>query len=145
MEHALSGKSGDLCASAIILEHALALCGGAAGQQMEGADLASSRYIQCRAYLVKNFASLQSVTQVAKACAVTPSYLSRLFKRFDHETPYQLLRRLRMEEARRRLRAPNSMAKTVAIDLGFGSLAHFSRVFKQYHGLTPQEVKRTAL
>jgi Helix-turn-helix domain len=63
-------------------------------------------------------------------------YLCRLFARFHNESPYQFLKRLRMDHASRILLARDATVKSMAAALGFEPF-HFSRVFKSVHPQWP--------
>ena len=65
------------------------------------------------------------------------AYLCRLFRRYDHQSPYLFLTRLKMNEAASQLQQPGALVKNVAADLGFSNPFHFSRVFKSIFGVAP--------
>ena len=73
---------------------------------------------------------------------MNPPYLCRLFRRYDQQTPYQYLMRLKMNAAAERLQDPGALVKQVAAELGFGDPFHFSRVFKSIFGLSPEAFRR---
>ena len=54
-----------------------------------------------------------------------------LFRRYDHQTPYQFLMRLKMNLAAERLQNPGVLVKQVATELRFDDPFHFSRAFKK--------------
>lgn len=66
-----------------------------------------------------------------------PPTSCRLFARFHNESPYQFLKRLRMEHASRILLARDATVKSMAAALGFAEPFHFSRVFKSVHPQWP--------
>jgi AraC-like DNA-binding protein len=103
----------------------------------EAVTAAFATYQRCRTQIDKSWASLPSLAAAARVCHVDAAYLCRLWRRFDHETPYQYLQRLKMTDAARRLHAPGRTVKAVAADLGYGDAFHFSRVFKRVMGLSP--------
>lgn len=127
-----------------VLEHALLLCAQSRGPRRTGADPAYATYLRCRNFLFRQYPVVVSVVQAARSCGVSAPYLTRLFQRYDTETPYECLRRLKLNEAFYRLRLPNAQAKAVAAELGFKSAAHFSRAFKKFHGMAPRESMRSA-
>jgi AraC-like DNA-binding protein len=73
---------------------------------------------------------------------VDAAYLCRLFRRYDHQTPYQFLLRLKMNLAAERLQNPGVLVKQVAAELGFHDPFHFSRAFKSILGLSPEAFRR---
>jgi AraC-like DNA-binding protein len=102
-------------------------------------------YRRCRATIEARAAELSTLEQAARACHVAPSYLCRLFGRYDRETPYQMMQRLRMQRAAALLLEPDAMVKNVATELGFSDPFHFSHVFKRHFGVPPSQiVKRTS-
>ncbi len=49
------------------------------------------------------------------------------------------------EEAKRLLRYSDKSVAAISAYLGFSSSGHFSRVFKKYAGITPNEYRETHL
>ena len=70
------------------------------------------------------------------------AYLCRLFQKFDHQTPYQFLMRLKMTLAAEWLLQPGALVKQVAERAGFGDQFHFSRAFKSVFGAAPEIFRR---
>jgi len=102
-------------------------------------------YRRCRATLEARAADIRTLEEAARLCHVAPSYLCRLFGRYDRETPYQMMQRLRMQRAAALLLEPGAMVKTVAAELGFSDPFHFSHAFKRHFGVPPvQIVRRTS-
>ena len=99
-------------------------------------------YRRCRQYIEDHFMALVSLDQIAAECHVNAPYLCRLFRRFDHQRPYQLLVRLQMGHAAELLQQPGALVKEVAADMGCSDPYHFSRVFKRVHGIPPSEFIR---
>jgi AraC-like DNA-binding protein len=98
---------------------------------------AFSTYQQCREHLQKHFLRLKTLDQLARECHADRAYLCRLFRRYDHQSPYQYLLRLKMNAAAERLRNPGALVKQVAEQIGFHDPFHFSRAFKGVFGLSP--------
>jgi transcriptional regulator GlxA family with amidase domain len=65
-----------------------------------------------------------------------------LFRRYDHESPYQYLLRLKMNYAAERLQQTGVLVKQIAEEAGFADAFHFSRVFRKTLGLAPKDFKR---
>jgi AraC-like DNA-binding protein len=104
--------------------------------------LAFTTYQQCRQYIQQQFQRLKTLQQIAAECHLNPAYLCRLFRRYDQQTPYQYLLRLKMNLAAERLQQPAALVKQVAEETGFGSPFHFSRAFKAVFGLSPDTFRR---
>jgi AraC-like DNA-binding protein len=99
--------------------------------------LAFATYRQCRDHISRHFQRLRSVKEIARECHLDDAYLCRLFKRYDQETPYRFLVRLKMNYAAERLQSPATLVKQVAEDAGFANPFHFSRAFKSMFGISP--------
>jgi AraC-like DNA-binding protein len=103
---------------------------------------ALATYQRCRQAIEDRFLSLHTLEGLASECHVDPAYLCRLFRRFDHESPYRLLIRMKMRHAAQRLQTGGVSVKQAAGEVGFDDPAHFSRVFKKTEGLAPAHFVR---
>lgn len=77
---------------------------------------------------------------ICAAAQLSPSYLSRAFKRHYGMTPHAFLVNRRIQFARRQLREGKLIAD-VALDSGFADQAHFQRAFKQHLAATPGQYR----
>lgn len=102
--------------------------------------LAFTTYQKCRNHIDRHFLRLRSLQQIASECHVDDAYLCRLFKNYDHETPYHHLIRLKMIHAAGRL--PGIPIKQIAEETGFMNPFHFSRVFKSVFGASPRALTK---
>ncbi|MBX7209288.1 MAG: AraC family transcriptional regulator [Verrucomicrobiaceae bacterium] len=142
IDHALrAGSLGLRCATAA-LEHALVLCADGRQPAVTNLDPAYATYLRCRGHLLRNYPVLASIEEAAKHCHVSAAYFTRLFRRYDEETPLTCLTRLKMSQSVILLREPGAQVKSVASELGYKSAAHFSRVFKAWHEKSPVSVAR---
>lgn len=93
-------------------------------------------------YLRQNLYAQLSITEAAQQFHVSPSYVSRLVKRYTGSTFVHHYMALKIAEARRLLSSgPEVKVKHVAEALGFGDPHYFSNVFKEYVGCRPSEFK----
>jgi AraC-like DNA-binding protein len=99
-------------------------------------------YQQCRRHLEAHFPRLKTLQQIAAECHMDAAYLCRLFKRYDNQSPYQFLMRLKMNQAAEWLQQPGVLVKQVAERAGFGDQFHFSRAFKNVFGVAPEAFRR---
>jgi AraC-like DNA-binding protein len=110
---------------------------------LAGAEtLAFTTYQQCRRHIEQHSLRLRTLEQIAGECHVNNAYLCRLFRRYDNQTPYQYLLRLKMNHAAERLQQPGALVKRVAEESGFGDPFHFSRVFASVFGVSPAAFRR---
>ncbi|MFD0673428.1 response regulator [Cohnella sp. GCM10027633] len=82
-----------------------------------------------------------SLTQLADVVYLTPSYLSRLYKRKtgDNMTDYIIERKIR--ESKRMLTETPFQIQAIGERIGYPSPSYFSRFFKRETGMTPQEYR----
>lgn len=99
--------------------------------------LAFTTYQDCRRHIDAHFLRLRTLEQIATEVHANSAYLCRLFRRYDHQSPYQYLLRLKMRHAAERLQQPGALVKQVAEETGFADPFHFSRVFRNVLGLSP--------
>jgi AraC-like DNA-binding protein/quercetin dioxygenase-like cupin family protein len=105
---------------------------------LEGPEtLAFTTFQQCRHHIEQHSLRLRTLEQIAGECHVNNAYLCRLFRRYDKQSPYQYLLRLKMNYAAERLQQPGALVKRVAEESGFADPFHFSRVFTSIFGLSP--------
>ncbi|WP_395743866.1 AraC family transcriptional regulator [Prosthecobacter sp.] len=138
IDHALRGGQFGLRAACSALEHALVLCADSRQSATTPIDPAYATYLRCRGHLLRNYPVLSSIEQAARACHVSAAYFTRLFQRYDTETPLACLTRLKLSQAAIKLRHPEALVKAVAAELGYKSAAHFSRAFKAWSGRSPR-------
>ena len=82
-----------------------------------------------------------SVADMAAAFYLSRPYLSARFKRETGQTLTDFILSEKTEEARRLLRYSDKPLSSISAYLGFSSHGHFSRVFKKYAGMTPNEYR----
>lgn len=79
---------------------------------------------------------------MAKALFISRSRLSVKFKAETGENLVDFILKEKVHEAKRLLRYTEKTAVTIACYLGFSSQSHFSRTFKKYAGVLPNEYRK---
>ena len=82
------------------------------------------------------------VDQLAHETGYSRSQLHRKLKALTGKSTTALIRRIRLAEATKLLRQPDKNISEVAYAVGFNSLEHFSRSFKDEYGQTPGDYRR---
>ncbi len=94
-------------------------------------------------FLKRNFHTSINLESVSKEVHLHPKYLSRRFrKRFGTGFMEEKLR-LRMEMAKRLMRNKELDLEFIAYKVGYSSPEAFSRAFKEVHGVSPSEYRKT--
>ena len=96
---------------------------------------------RARAYIVGHQADPIDLDGVAKAMHVSTFYFCKMFKKATGLTFTEYLGRVRIERAKTQLLNPNRRVSEIAYDVGFQSLTHFNRVFRQIVGQSPSKFR----
>jgi YesN/AraC family two-component response regulator len=98
---------------------------------------------KAREYIAANFTEELSLSAVAKAVHMSTFYFCNQFKKATGFSFTNYLSRVRVEQAKQRLQNPNVRVSEVAYEVGFQSLTHFNRVFKNLTGESPTAYRVT--
>ena len=82
-----------------------------------------------------------SVEQLCKLLFMSHSQLHRKLDALTGCSPNKFMRMIRLNKARQLLRSSNDSISGIALDCGYNDAGYFARVFKQEHGITPQEFR----
>ncbi|MCI8539517.1 MAG: helix-turn-helix transcriptional regulator [Oscillospiraceae bacterium] len=92
-------------------------------------------------YLVAHPAEPFDTEFLACMADMSPSSLRRLFKETTGKSPGAFVKDLRMTTAARRLLVTDERISSIAYELGFDDANYFSRIFKTFFGVSPQEYR----
>lgn len=95
-------------------------------------------YLAVKTFIDQNHHQIGSLVELATAMNFDSSYLSRLFKRYSNEPPYQYLMRIRLSRACYLLKRHDMQIQEISKTLGFSDPFHFSTVFKRHIGVSPR-------
>ncbi len=96
-------------------------------------------------YIRTHYQERLTLDEIAQQVYVSPSYLSRLFKKGIGCTVIELLNKARIEEAKKVFHDPKYTVRQVAAEIGFDDANYFSKVFRRLEGITPSEYKQKAI
>ena len=82
-----------------------------------------------------------SLTNLAAIGGFNASYLSRLFKKVQNETISDYVLKKRMEAAKVLLQESQEKIQSISTKTGYLSSTSFSRAFRGYMGVSPQEYR----
>lgn len=96
-----------------------------------------------RTYILQNYASPLTIKDVADALFISPSYLSRLFRKELNCTFNDYLTRVRVEKAVELMKKPELSVEQVSKAVGYLCQSYFARIFRKYIGVTPLTYKNS--
>ncbi len=92
-------------------------------------------------YIEDNFDNALTVSGIAEAFYVTPSYFAHFFKKRSGKSVIHYLNEVRIDRAKRYFEQEELSISEVATRVGFDDINYFSRKFKQLTGKTPSEYR----
>ncbi|MEC0372933.1 AraC family transcriptional regulator [Paenibacillus chibensis] len=92
---------------------------------------------QVLAYMREYYSEAVSIDDLAAIAGQSRYHFMRSFRAYTGITPYQHLLRLRIDDARLRLRNTSSSIAEISCSLGFSSPSQFHRIFLKLVGITP--------
>lgn len=93
-------------------------------------------------YINDRYMEELSLHSVADQFYISPYYLSRLFKEATGFSFVEYINSVRIKEAKKLLEHSSMKVNLIAGKVGFGSVTHFGRVFKEVTGFAPLYYRR---
>lgn len=92
-------------------------------------------------YLEEHLDEKVDIEALAKMASLSPFYYQRLFRRLVKKPVAEYAKLRRMARAVDALRESDKRILDIALELGFTSHEHFTRVFKETFGITPESYR----
>ncbi len=83
------------------------------------------------------------LADVARACEVTPSYLSRLFSDHLKSSFIDYLTSVRIQQAKVLMRTTEQSLKQISYAVGYQDPNYFSKIFRKHCGVSPSTYQKT--
>ena len=103
------------------------------------AEVASIR--QAQEYIQENIMSRVSLEDLAEYMSLSPSHLSKLFRKKTGVSFIEYVKRAKIERAKHLLKNTNLKVYEICDSLSYQNLQHFSILFKSQTGMTPLEYR----
>ena len=104
-------------------------------------SIASVRMKLFLEYIHNHFAKQISLEDLAKNANVSVSEVLRCFKLCMQTTPYKYITELRLQKAATMLKETDEPITNIIDSVGFSSLSHFGKCFKEKTGYSPKEFR----
>jgi AraC-like DNA-binding protein/FixJ family two-component response regulator len=105
----------------------------------EKASYSYALMVKASQYMYRHYMEDLTLEKIARALFVSSSYLRKVFMKETNSSVMSMLQDIRMNTACQLLIDGNSSISNIAEMVGFKDPAYFSRVFKNYFGITPSE------
>jgi AraC-like DNA-binding protein/ligand-binding sensor protein len=97
---------------------------------------------RAREYIKEHFTEPLTLQQVAECAHLSSCYFCKKFKESTGLSLTEYITRTRVEAAKALLNKPTVRISEVAFEVGFQSLTHFNRAFKEIAGQSPTQYRR---
>lgn len=104
-------------------------------------DTKSKHINACKEYIYSHIKERITIEDVAGELGVSPSYLSRLFKKETGESISAYIREQKIEKAKNLLQYSDYSMIDIANRLSFSSQSHFIQQFRETVGMTPKKYR----
>lgn len=94
-------------------------------------------------YIQENLDLPLTLEGLAQIAAFSPFHFHRTFSAYLGEPVKSYIRRLRLEKAAEALRQTEESVTSIALSVGYQTVAAFERSFKKYFGVNPTEYLRS--
>jgi AraC-like DNA-binding protein len=101
------------------------------------ADSTTTRIREVARWICARYAEPLSIDQIAAVAHMSPAGLHRHFKTATGMSPLKYQKRLRLQEARRRLVAGEGTAAQISRAVGYASATQFNRDYRSAYGRPP--------
>lgn len=113
-----------------------------ADTQNRGSSRIDDRILRAVELVDRDLKADLDVSRLARACNLSVSRFSHLFRIQLGVTPQQFVERRRIEAARRLLELTSRSIASVAAEVGFTNPLYFSTRFRRHTGVTPTQYRR---
>lgn len=106
-------------------------------------NIAVTRICDSIAYIEENLENKLNLELIARKAYFSPFHFHRLFKAVTDETLQNFINRKRIEKSASYLMYQKEITITEISEIvGFSSLSSFSKAFKQFYGISPDQFKK---
>ena len=102
----------------------------------------SETFLDVCAYISAHCSEKLTLEDMAAHSGYSKYHFTRVFKEYSGMSFYEYYMRQRMMLCRQLLAEQDLSVTDVALRSGFGSIATFNRIFKQYEGITPTQYRQ---
>jgi AraC-like DNA-binding protein len=109
---------------------------------LKNSQIIPSKVLDTMSYIQMNLSQPLTIIHLAQRVNQNQDYFSRQFLQFTGERPLNYIHEKRIERAQYLITTTNMIYPDIAIETGFSSLPHFSKIFKKVTGTTPDNYRK---
>ena len=98
--------------------------------------------LAARQFIEQNYKKKLTVEKIAGCVFLCESHFSRMFKAEVGVSPINYLNQFRIAKAKEILHNTKTSITDIAYNIGFNSLPHFNRIFKDLEGISPGKYRK---
>ncbi|SED99308.1 transcriptional regulator, AraC family [Tenacibaculum sp. MAR_2010_89] len=102
-----------------------------------------NRYVKLIEFLEKKFKSTIKAEDIEEVSFYSYRNINRIFLALQHETIGQFIKRRRLEKAAEYLKFSTIEISDIAMEIGYGDIAAFSKSFKKHFGCNPTQFRKS--
>jgi AraC-like DNA-binding protein len=101
--------------------------------------------LAARQYIEQNYKKKLTLEKIANSVFLSGSHFSHIFKAEVGISPINYLNRFRVDKAKELLKNSNTGITEIAYNVGFQSLPHFNRIFKDMEKISPGSYRKSRI
>lgn len=105
-------------------------------------DSTADKINDIRKYIEDHFQTHLSIEKLAKKFKISTTSLKQNFKKLYGHSPYEVLKRYRMEVAAFKLRLSTEAIGKIASEVGYENPSKFSAAFHSIYGVSPKDYRK---
>lgn len=113
----------------------------ATGEKLKFTDANNFIVKKAILYMYENHQQKIGLLDVAEQCFVSNWHLSKLLNKYTGKGFFEILNRIRLDKAKELLNTTTLKIQDISEMIGFQDVTHFSRIFKNYEGVSPKEYR----
>ena len=95
-------------------------------------------------YIRNNYQKNIILEEIASSVYLSPSYVSREFKKSQNISVMEYVMQVKVEEAKKLLRNPIYQVDEIAKNVGYSDAGYFSKVFRRVEGMSPTKFRQSS-
>ncbi|GGG58916.1 AraC family transcriptional regulator [Paenibacillus radicis (ex Gao et al. 2016)] len=112
-------------------------------EEQSGGNPIHKKIFEIVDHLNRHYDQRQTIQDVSGKFFISPSYFCKMFRENTGFTFTEYLNNVRVKEARQLLIGSTMKISDIAERVGFESMTHFGRIFKEMTGLSPLKYRQT--